>query len=78
MQGVSFLLNKVWLTLLDQFCGNKLSVNIGKTDWMLFSQKKKYLPQIPNINMYWIMVECVSNIKFPGLYEIKTKAGQTC
>ena len=45
---------------------NKLSLNVGKTNFMLFSGRRQ-VPSIPNIKMNDVEIKCIRKSKFLGI-----------
>ena len=61
------LYEKVWkdLThLVDYFKANKLSLNIGKTNCMLFDINGKCIDSIPKLEMHNVLIERVEFTRF--------------
>ena len=56
------------VTLTDWFCANKLSLNVNKTNFLVFSPKEKIISNEMTINLGDQIIRRVNNAKFLGIH----------
>ena len=61
------LIEEYLVTLTDWFCANKLSLNVNKTNFLVFSPKAKIISNEMTINLGDQIIRRVNNAKFLGI-----------
>ena len=69
LQQLITMLNDELLCLSKWFAANRLSLNIKKTNYIIFSSSRKKIPtNLPNLNINGNVIERVRYAKFLGIY----------